>query len=177
MLPGLGQAKRRVSPDTHQVLDAAAVLRVGEFELFVAADRWWHGQARPENRLERIFVQYMFYGTVPHWVRQYCRAVLSAKTDGRLEPRAFGIETIGPQRHAPSPGPFYVAGTLAVALFVFVILHSNDRGTPRAPDRLSCHGGGPGLAAVENLAHRLGRGQPPPACPADPIAGPDRAQR
>ena len=170
MLSGLGQSKRRASPDTHQVLDAAAALRVREFELFRAADRWWHGRARSDRNLEKIFVHYMFHGTAPPWVRQYCRAVLQAKNDSTLNPAAFGIHGVRPPRQVPSPGPFYVAGTLAIAFFVSVLLLSGHAAAPDASERLSCRGGGPGLAAVENLAYWLGRGESPPACPQD---GPD----
>ena len=177
MLPGLGQSKRRATPDTHQVMDAAAALRIGEFELFRAADRWWHGRARAERNLERIFVHYMFHGAAPPWVRQYCRAVLHAKADGSLNPAAFGVYGVRLARPAPSPGPFYVAGTLAIAFFVAILLTSGHSAPSNGPDRLSCHGGGPGLAAMENLAYWLGRGKPPPACPRDGLAARDPVQR
>ena len=177
MLPGLGQSKRRASPDTHRVMDAAAVLRVGEFELFRAADRWWHGRLRAESDLERIFVHYMFHGAAPPWVRQYCRAVLRAEAEGSLDPAAFGVYGVRPTRRVPSPGPLYLAGSLAIAFFVSILLMSGPPAPSNGPDRLSCHGGGPGLAAIENLAYWLGRGKPPPACPQDGPAARDPVQR
>lgn len=174
MVSGLGLPGRSPSGDVGDVLDAAAALGIREFDLFKQADRWWHGRDRPEKSLERIFVAYMFSGVAPAWVRQYCREVLAEQAAGRLDPARFGAP-LGRSARNRTPGDvrYLLAGlAAALALYALLLVHVGRPGpTPdRTVARLSCEGGGPGLAAIETMAHWAGRGRPPPAC-SDPAAG------
>jgi hypothetical protein len=163
MLPGLRYFQRSLSTDAEQVLGCAAALGVREFDLFRLADEWWHGRARPEKSLERAFVAYMFTGTAPSWVRQFCRVVLSDKAAGRLEPGRFGVSPRQPRPPPTRVGRLYVAATACV-FFVFyamLLFHVSQPEPSAGP--LSCQGGGPGLAYFERLATQLG-GRDLPKC-------------
>lgn len=48
---------------------AAEANGVSEYELFQLAYRAWYGSEPEEQRLEKIFVAYLFTGRMPAWVR------------------------------------------------------------------------------------------------------------
>jgi hypothetical protein len=77
--------------DVADVLEAAALLEVTEFELFRIAYRRWHGVTLADDRLERHYLPYMFKGRVPLWVRQTAREVIGAAEIGQLDPQRFGV--------------------------------------------------------------------------------------
>lgn len=60
------------------VMLAAELLELTEFELFRAAYQAWHRESASEAHIERQFVPYMFEGKVPFWVRQFTRTTLDA---------------------------------------------------------------------------------------------------
>ena len=80
--------------DADYVVQTAGALGVGELNLFALADRWWHGDDRPEKALERIFVHFLRTGIAPAWVRQFCRMVLDLANAGELDPRRFGVRPL-----------------------------------------------------------------------------------
>lgn len=64
------------SDDYGRVAHAAQRLGMSEFELFEAAHREWHLGEASVREIERHFVQYLFHGTAPSWVRAYIRRSL-----------------------------------------------------------------------------------------------------
>ncbi len=84
--------ERSFNPDLVDVLEAAGLLQIGEFELFRTAYRWWFGNDISDRMLEVHYLPYMFHDRVPLWVRQFSRAVLEAESTGDLDPRKFGIK-------------------------------------------------------------------------------------
>ena len=127
--------------DADLVIDAAAALRVREFDLFRLAYRRWYGREADEKRLERYFAPYMFHQIAPPWVRHMCREVLARAAEGRLDPHDFEADTV---RRAQRPVPLgwlYVALTLAAALVAHIlILWSYNNGPGAGPEAV-----GPGL--------------------------------
>jgi hypothetical protein len=62
--------EKRMSADVADVLEAAGLLEVTEFELFPIAWCRWHGRTIADADLERYYLPYMFRSQVPLWVRQ-----------------------------------------------------------------------------------------------------------
>lgn len=131
--------------DVCQVMDAARVLDIKEFDLFQLAWRRWNAGAPDEKRLERAFGQYMLYHRVPPWVRQFARDVLRLKGNGTLNPSKLGISLV---RKPPAPPPPHarltVAGVAALAC-LFVALLITTPNANNSTGRIGCTA--PGQAA------------------------------
>ena len=83
--------EKKMSDDVADVLEAAALLQVTEFELFRLAWRRWHGRGIADAELERHYLPYMFKSRVPAWVRGLARQVIADAEAGRLDPTAYGV--------------------------------------------------------------------------------------
>ncbi len=83
--------EKKMSADVADVLEAAALLEVTEFEFFRIAHRRWYGTTVEERELERLYLPYMFHGRVPPWVRQLAREVIAMAEADRLDPKTFGV--------------------------------------------------------------------------------------
>jgi len=83
--------EKKMPSDVADVLEAAALLQVTEFELFRIAYCRWHGAAIGDRELERHYLPYMFRNRVPLWVRQLAREVIARAEADDLDPRAYGI--------------------------------------------------------------------------------------
>jgi hypothetical protein len=83
--------EKRISADVADVLEAAALLEVTEFELFRIAYRQWYGREIADADLERYYLPYMFGGRVALWVRQLTRRVIAEAEASRLDPVRYGI--------------------------------------------------------------------------------------
>jgi hypothetical protein len=79
--------EKRMSADVADVLEAAGLLEVTEFELFRIAWCRWHGRTIADADLERYYLPYM----VPSWVRQLTRQVTAEAEASRLDPAAYGV--------------------------------------------------------------------------------------
>lgn len=77
--------------DVADVLEAAALLQVTEFEFFRIAYQTWYGVAIGDDGLERHYLPYMFKKRVPIWARHLAREVIGKADLGQLDPRAFGV--------------------------------------------------------------------------------------
>jgi len=83
--------ERKMSADVADVLEAAALLEVTEFELFRIAYRRWFGAEIGDDGLERHYLPYMFKGRVPVWVRHVAREVIDEAEREVLDPLAYGV--------------------------------------------------------------------------------------
>lgn len=59
--------------DRIQVIQTASVLGVSEFGVFERAYRGWYREDGETRTLESHFVNYLFHGNIPFWVRHYVR--------------------------------------------------------------------------------------------------------
>ncbi|NIR28368.1 MAG: hypothetical protein GWN84_03375 [Gammaproteobacteria bacterium] len=109
----------QIAPDTRDILSASAILEITEFRLFELAYERWFGKPAVEKEIERFFVGYMFRSIVPHWVRQFCRDVLTLDAAGKLVPRDFGVFPRPESHTMVQRGIRY----LATVIFVVVTLH------------------------------------------------------
>jgi hypothetical protein len=83
--------ERKMPGDVADVLEAAALLEVTEFEFFRIAYRRWFGADIPDADLEPLYLPYMFHGRVPPWVRQLSRQVMAEAEAETLDPRTYGV--------------------------------------------------------------------------------------
>ncbi len=151
--------KAKPSRDVLEVMDVAALLGVREFDLFGLAWRRWSGTAADKRALETSFVGYMFHQRVPPWVRHFCREVLARQADGTFDPRAFGVEGGIRRAYPVRLDLLYVAGTVAVAFIIYVIVFRFGI-EPVSSQALACEGGA-GLRFFVGLAHALAARQSP----------------
>ena len=64
------------NPKRSEVLYAANLLQIGEFQLIQLAYKVWYGENLPENKVNKIFSEYMITGIIPIWVTYYARDIL-----------------------------------------------------------------------------------------------------
>jgi hypothetical protein len=83
--------ERKMPDDVADVLEAAALLEVTEFQLFRIAYQRWFGAEIGDDGLERHYLPYMFKGQVPAWVRHFAREVIEQADAEALDPRAYGV--------------------------------------------------------------------------------------
>ncbi len=83
--------EKKMSTDVADVLEAAALLEVTEFEFFRIAYRRWFGKEITDRELEPLYLPYMFGGRVPPWVRQLARQVIGEAEAEALDPKAYGV--------------------------------------------------------------------------------------
>lgn len=83
--------EKKMSEDVADVLEAAALLEVTEFEFFRIAHRRWFAAEIGDDGLERHYLPYMFKHRVPPWVRHLAREVIARAEADALDPRDYGV--------------------------------------------------------------------------------------
>ena len=64
------------SPKRSQILNAANLLQIGEFQLIQLAYKVWYREDLPEEKINKIFSEYMITGIIPIWVTYYAKDIL-----------------------------------------------------------------------------------------------------
>jgi len=64
------------NPKRSEILHAANLLQIGEFQLIQLAYKTWYNQNLPEDKINRIFSEYMITGIIPIWVTHYAQDIL-----------------------------------------------------------------------------------------------------
>ena len=64
------------NPKRSEILDAANLLQIGEFQLMQLAYKVWYQEDLPEDKINNIFSDYMITGIVPIWVTYYAKDIL-----------------------------------------------------------------------------------------------------
>tara|TARA_Y100000590_G_scaffold426219_1_gene535059 strand:+ start:18 stop:536 length:519 start_codon:yes stop_codon:yes gene_type:complete len=64
------------NPKRSEILHAANLLQIGEFQLIQLAYKVWYGKNLPEDKINKIFSEYMVRGIIPIWVAFYARDIL-----------------------------------------------------------------------------------------------------
>jgi len=64
------------SPKRTEILHAANLLQIGEFQLIQLAYKVWYGKNLPEDKINKIFSEYMVTGIIPIWVTYYAKDIL-----------------------------------------------------------------------------------------------------
>ena len=73
------------NPKRSEVLYAANLLQIGEFQLIQLAYKVWYGENLPENKVNKIFSEYMITGIIPIWVIYYARDILKLERANILD--------------------------------------------------------------------------------------------
>ena len=64
------------NPKRSEILNAANLLQIGEFQLIQLAYKVWYREALPEDKINNIFSEYMVSEIIPIWVTAYARDIL-----------------------------------------------------------------------------------------------------
>ena len=64
------------SPKRSEIIQAANLIQIGEFQLIQLAYKDWFKQDLPENKINIIFNEYMITGIVPIWVTYYAKDII-----------------------------------------------------------------------------------------------------
>ena len=62
-------------PKRSEILDAANLLQVGEFQLVQLAYKDWYREELSEDKIDKIFAEYMFKRIIPIWATFYARDI------------------------------------------------------------------------------------------------------
>ena len=115
------------NPKRSEILNAANLLHVGEFQLIQLAYKIWYNEDLPESRINKLFGEYMFKGIIPIWVTYYARDILKLDKVNKLNSydnkyhaydHEFG-EYIYDEKQRKKRGIFYTT----IILFVFLAIH------------------------------------------------------
>ena len=64
------------NPKRSEILHAANLLQIGEFQLIQLAYKVWYKENLPEDKINNIFSEYMITGIIPIWVTYYAKDIL-----------------------------------------------------------------------------------------------------
>tara|TARA_B100000029_G_scaffold287277_1_gene280997 strand:- start:342 stop:836 length:495 start_codon:yes stop_codon:yes gene_type:complete len=64
------------NPKRSEILHAANLLQVGEFQLIQLAYKAWYNEDLPEDKINKVFSEYMITGIIPIWVTYYAQDIL-----------------------------------------------------------------------------------------------------
>ena len=64
------------NPKRSEILHAANLLHIGEFQLIQLAYKSWYNEDLPEDKINKIFSEYMVTGIIPVWVTHYAEYIL-----------------------------------------------------------------------------------------------------
>ncbi len=151
----------REPSDIDNVINAAGVLSISEYDFFRLAFRRWSGH-EPENKaLEHIFVDYMFHQTVPHWVRHLARDVSARIMEGRLDLVEIGALKYHHRPPLPRHGRRCV-GLVVAATVLYSVALMGVTYDPETSAPMPCYGG-PGFKVISEMAYAVS-GKRPPSC-------------
>ena len=68
------------NPKRSEILDAANLLQIGEFQLIQLAYKVWYKENLPEDKINKIFSEYMVSGIIPIWVTYYARDIIKMES-------------------------------------------------------------------------------------------------
>ena len=71
-------------PKRTEILSAANLIQVGEFQLIQLAYKVWFQKDLPENKINKIFEEYMITGIIPIWVTYYAKDIIKLDNANKL---------------------------------------------------------------------------------------------
>jgi hypothetical protein len=115
------------NPKRSEVIQAANLIQIGEFQLIQLAYKVWYKEDLPEDKINNIFKEYMVTGVIPIWVTYYARDIIKLDRVNILDSynkkyhvydHEFGTD-ISDEKQRKTRGIFY---TILIG-FVFVASH------------------------------------------------------
>ena len=73
------------NPKRSGILDAANLIQIGEFQLIQLAYKAWYNEDLPEDKINKIFSEYMISGIIPIWVTYYAQDILKLNKSNVLD--------------------------------------------------------------------------------------------
>ena len=64
------------TPKRSEIIQAANLIQIGEFQLIQLAYKVWYKENLPEDKINNIFSEYMITGIIPIWVTAYAKDIL-----------------------------------------------------------------------------------------------------
>ena len=64
------------SPKRSEIIQAANLIQIGEFQLIQLAYKSWYEEDLPEDKISIIFKEYMVAGVIPIWVTYYAKDII-----------------------------------------------------------------------------------------------------
>ena len=115
------------NPKRSEIIHAANLIQIGEFQLIQLAYKDWYNEELHENKINNIFNEYMLTGIIPMWVTEYAQTIIKLEKANVLDycnekyhvyDHEFG-KNISDEKQRKSRGIFY---TILIG-FVFVASH------------------------------------------------------
>ena len=127
------------NPKRSEILNAANLLEIGEFQLIQLAYKVWYKKELPEDKINKIFSEYMITGIIPIWVTFYARDIVKLDKAKVLDSynkkyhvydHEFG-EYIHSDEERKRKGIFYslIIGIVFVARHYMAINYVQDEGS------------------------------------------------
>ncbi len=116
MLGPARMSPRRPGDDASLVHQAAGVLRIHEFMLFMLAYRQWYGSPGEVREIERHFMLYLYRRRAPVWVRHFARQVVARSRQGPVRAQDYGVAPVLPG--PPDPRTQRLVGALLAAFYL-----------------------------------------------------------
>tara|TARA_B110000116_G_C16292439_1_gene340042 strand:- start:20 stop:502 length:483 start_codon:yes stop_codon:yes gene_type:complete len=110
------------SPKRSEIIQAANLIQIGEFQLIQLAYKTWYKKDLPEDKINRIFSEYMITGIIPIWVTYYAQDIIKLDKANVLDSYnkkyhiydyEFGTQ-ISNEKQRKSRGIFY---TILIGIF------------------------------------------------------------
>ena len=127
------------NPKRSEILHAANLLHVGEFQLIQLAYKSWYKEDLPEEKINKIFSEYMVTGIIPIWVIEYAQDILKLNRANVLDSfndkyhvydHEFG-KHISTEKQRKRRGIFYalIIGVVFIASHYMAINYVEDEGS------------------------------------------------
>ena len=127
------------TPRRSEILSAANLLQIGEFQLIQLAYKVWYNEDLPEEKINKIFGEYMYKGIIPIWVSYYAKDILKIDKANKLNSydnkyhvydHEFG-EYIPDEKQRRRRGIFYtlIIGIIFITSHYMAIHYVQDEGS------------------------------------------------
>ena len=127
------------NPKRSEILHAANLLQIGEFQLIQLAYKVWYKEDLPEEKINKIFNEYMITGVIPIWVTYYAKDIIKLDQISMLDSYnkkyhvydyEFG-KYISTEKQRKRRGVFYtlIIGIVFIASHYMAINYVEDEGS------------------------------------------------
>jgi len=127
------------NPKRSEILHAANILQIGEFQLIQLAYKVWYQSNLPEEKINKIFSEYMIRSIIPIWVTHYARDIIKLSDANVLNSydekyhvydHEFGTY-INSEKQRKKRGMFYatIIGLVFIASHYMAINYVEDEGS------------------------------------------------
>ena len=64
------------NPKRSEIIHAANLIQIGEFQLIQLAYKSWYREELDETKVDKIFSEYMYRNIIPIWVKYYAKDII-----------------------------------------------------------------------------------------------------